>query len=771
MLGAILFTFILFLRGSRILFEFLVRNSGTPSSVAYLFALVIPRALPFTIPLGVLVGTLITLSRMSSDGEITALRAAGVPGRRVVPAIFLFGFLAMTLAAASSLWLTPWSIRESYRVENQMLARQLTADIQPRVFEEQFPNTILYVSDITSGQVSKLRRIFMADITPQAERKPGTADRGDSPRVTLATEAMALPDVAHNRIQLQLRNGTSYETDKDNNYHISGAPTGDQVLEAQKRQDQHNSKPATEIDTIPLFREAYRRTDIDADQRLEDRIELQQRFAMPIACVLLALAGVPLGITRRRGGKSAAVVLTVVLAFIYYMGLVSCVSMARQGTMRPEIGMWVPDFAFAVFAIVMIARLEIPGDHDWIGAITGFFTRVVKSVTKAPERGARALDRLQPRGFALLPQVIDTYVLSSFLFYFVLLVISFVLIFHVFEFFSLLSDILKNHPAMNRVLSYHLFLTPRLIYEFTPIGVLAAVLVAFGVLSKHNEITAFKACGVSAYRLAVPVLIAGFFLSGSLFAFDHYWVPEADRRQDALRAEIKGKHPQTYLRPDRQWIYGKNGDRVFYYKYFDPAERVMSDVNVYEIDSEYFRLKRHIAATRAKWDSSLNAWVFQNGWSRDMDPKCPACPPKAFETFAGGIHMFPELEETPDYFVHEVKQSHQMNFQELEEYIADLQHSGFDTIPLQVQLNKKFSVPLFALIMAMVSLPFAFVAGNRGAMAGVGISLGIAISYWSIGQLFEQIGNLNQLPPTVAAWSPDVIFSLAGLYFLARMRT
>jgi lipopolysaccharide export LptBFGC system permease protein LptF len=118
-----------------------------------------------------------------------------------------------------------------------------------------------------------------------------------------------------------------------------------------------------------------------------------------------------------------------------------------------------------------------------------------------------------------------------------------------------------------------------------------------------------------------------------------------------------------------------------------------------------------------------------------------------------------------------VKQSQQMNFQQLEAYIAELQQSGFDTIPLQVQLNKKFSVPLFALIMAMVSIPFAFVAGNRGAMAGVGLSLAIAIAYWSVGQLFDQVGNLNQLPPRIAAWSPDVIFSLAGLYFLARMRT
>lgn len=771
MLGAVLFTFILFLQKSRLLFEFLVRNSGTPSSVAYLFGLVIPATLPFTIPLGVLVGTLITLSRMSTDGEITAMRAAGVPGRRVVPAIFLYGFLAMLLAAASSLWLTPWSIRETFRVENQMIAKQLTADIQPRVFEEQFPNTILYVSDVTSGQTARLRRIFMADITPPGERKPGTADRGDSPLVTLASEALALPDVAHNRIQLQLRNGTTYESDRDNNYHIYGAPLGDQVLEAQKRDEQHNSHPATELDSIPLYREAYRKTGIDPEQRLEDRIELQRRVSMPIACVLLALAGVPLGITRRRAGKSAAVVLTVVLAFIYYMGLISCVSMARQGTLKPEIGMWIPDAVFAVFALFTLARLELPGDRDWTGAVAGFFAGVFRTVRRAPERGARVLDRIQPRRFALLPQVIDAYVLTSFLFYFVLLVTSFVLIFHVFEFFSLLSDILKNHPAMSRVLSYHFFLTPRLIYEFTPIGVLAAVLVAFGVLSKHNEITAFKACGVSVYRLSAPILIAGFFLSGSLFAFDHYWVPDADRRQDALRAEIKGKRPQTYLRPDRQWIYGKNEDRVYYYKYFDPAEHVMLDVNVYEIDSTYFRLKRHISATRARWDASLGGWVFQNGWSRDMDPSCPACPPTKYENFGGGIHLFPELEETPDYFVHEVKQSYQMNFEELETYIDDLQRSGFDTIPLQVQLNKKFSVPLFALIMAMVALPFAFIAGNRGAMAGVGLSLGIAIAYWSIGQLFEQIGNLNQLPPGLAAWSPDVIFSLAGLYFLARMRT
>jgi len=82
--------------------------------------------------------------------------------------------------------------------------------------------------------------------------------------------------------------------------------------------------------------------------------------------------------------------------------------------------------------------------------------------------------------------------------------------------------------------------------------------VAFGIMAKHNEVIAFKATGVSLYRLAVPVLIASLALSAALFALDYSGIlPEANRRQDALRDEIKGRAPQTYLRPDNKWIYGQ----------------------------------------------------------------------------------------------------------------------------------------------------------------------------------------------------------------------
>jgi LPS export ABC transporter permease LptG len=338
--------------------------------------------------------------------------------------------------------------------------------------------------------------------------------------------------------------------------------------------------------------------------------------------------------------------------------------------------------------------------------------------------------------------------------------------FHVFTFFELLSDVIKNRIPMSRVFTYLFFLSPRLIYQVTPVSVLTSVLVVFGVLTKNNEVTAFKACGVSMYRLTVPILAGGLLLSGGLFAFDHYWVPDADRIQDAIRSEIKGRAPRTSLDPSRTWFYGLE-DRIYNYKYFDQKTNVMLGVNVFEIDPATFRLTRHISAQRASWVPAVNAWVFQNGWSRDLKgyDKAPV-----FD-FAGGVKVFPELKETPEYFVKEALQSSQMNFLELRSYIDDLKQSGFDTIQLQVQLYKKFSVPLFAFILALVSAPFAFLAGSRGGMAGIGMSFVIFVAYVSIDKFFEQLGNLSELPPQLAAWSPDVVFALVGLYFLARMRT
>jgi lipopolysaccharide export LptBFGC system permease protein LptF len=210
-----------------------------------------------------------------------------------------------------------------------------------------------------------------------------------------------------------------------------------------------------------------------------------------------------------------------------------------------------------------------------------------------------------------------------------------------------------------------------------------------------------------------------------------------------------------------------NESRIYYYRYLDPAERVMVGVSVFELDPHTFALKRQILAQRASWSSPLNAWIFENGWSSDFRGNRRVTPRNDFQATT-----FPELNESPEYFLREVVKEKQMNFLELKRYILDLQQTGLvDTRKLQVQYHLKFANPMFALIMAMIAVPFGFLVGNRGAMTGIGASLVIAITFLGIQPLFEKLGDVGALPPAVAAWSPDVIFALVGMYLLLRMRS
>ena len=91
----------------------------------------------------------------------------------------------------------------------------MTANIEPRVFQEQFPNAILFVADVEPGTVVHWKKVFMADLNPAAQKRGGAQEAGEGPLVTVAREAIAIPDAAHNRIQLSLVDASSHQAGKD----------------------------------------------------------------------------------------------------------------------------------------------------------------------------------------------------------------------------------------------------------------------------------------------------------------------------------------------------------------------------------------------------------------------------------------------------------------------------------------------------------------------------------------------------------------------------
>ena len=384
------------------------------------------------------------------------------------------------------------------------------------------------------------------------------------------------------------------------------------------------------------------------------------------------------------------------------------------------------------------------------------------SLTSTPRHSALQERR---RLFNLrFPTILDDYVLRDFALYLALIAGAFVMLLLVFTLFELLSDILRNQVSPLTVGEYLLNVVPYFLYNTTPLSMLLAVLVTFGLLQKSNEITAIKATGISLYRIIVPVLIASTLVAGVLFLSDQIYLPYTNKRQDALRNRIKGKPAQTYLRPDRKWIFGQHSD-IYYYQFFDPDRDVFGGVSIFQFDPHTFQITHRITADRAHWSNAMGRWVYEQGWERSLSGA-------AIENYRKfDAATYPELAEAPAYFKKEIKQSSEMSYEELRRYIHDLEQSGFDVVRLRVQLQKKIAYPLITLVMAVLAIPFALSAGKRSAVAGVATAIGIGVVYWTISGLFEAMGNLSQLPPAVAAWSPDLVFGFVGGYLILRMPT
>ena len=771
LLGAALFTFVLFLQRVGPVMELLVRAAVSSEEVGYLFLMTVPQSLPYTIPMGVLLGVLIGLGRLSTDGEITAMRAGGVASRRVVAPVLLFCLMGAALCGWITLELSPWAAREFQRAAMNMRISQATAEVQPRVFVEDFPKTVLYVREVNAGQVVSWNGVFIADTRAPEQRGSveGVNAAVAGPRITIAETAVAVPRPEQNRIQLHLPHAATFEQSWDpTQYQIFDYRLSDQVIETKPDSLEGRNRPFEEMETSEL-RAAAR----SGEQRIEAGIVLHQRLALPIACLVLPLAGIPLAISTQRTGKSVGVVVAVILAFAYWMLLFAGTALAEQEYLSPAAGMWLGNLVFAASGLWLLSQLDSPGRRDIIAQI-GSRLRPLAQAVRRRLSGKSAADSAVGVGdtsrsldvtalFDTLLPLVDRYVLRKFLLYFSVMLATFVSIWFVFSFFELLSDMLSR-GKMALFIPYIYYLTPFLVYETAPLAVLVATLVSFGLLAKHHELTAFRACGVSLYRLATPILLASVIFSGGLFALDQYYLPDTNRKQDAIRDEIKGRPARTFLRPDRQWTYGLQ-NRIFYHRFFDTANAEFVGIDVYDLGLEPFRLTRHISAEKAHWDAASESWMFENGWVREFEGNQPV----KFEQFQQ--QSFADILESPEYFRKENKHHQQMNWTELRDYILDLTQSGFDTMRLQVLWHRKLSFPFFAFSMALLAAPFAILTGHRGALAPVAFSLALAIAYYALREFCEKLGQAHQLSPLLAAWAPSVLFSLSGAYLFLRVRS
>jgi LPS export ABC transporter permease LptG/LPS export ABC transporter permease LptF len=762
LIGCAIFTFILFMRDLNHILEAVVRNSSTFESIAEVFIFNLPNTFKVTIPMAVLVGILLGLSRLAADSEIIAMRASGLGIGYFVRVASFVAVGGTLLGLANSLFVAPRANRAILDMQQELETSQASFEIQPRVFYEDFRNAVLYVQNVRGGTgASNWDQVFMADVSD-----PG------NPIITTAASATVVNDSTL-ELLMRLRDGSRHETvvGQPTQYNISTFQKTDLPLSLSPQSEMHLGRMDTAIYALPMVALEKRTHGLDGRRFL---LELHTRFSYPVACLVLMLVGVPLGVISRRGGKSSGLVFTVLLVLLYYILSYTGIALSRQGKLSPFLGVWMANLLFAAVGSFLLWQMASGGRV--LSAIANLLSRAPKPLLSVRTNGAhfsQFLEKLQPRSVrivsrGLFPRLLDAYVVREFFGMFVLVLSSFVMLMLVFTFFELVGDIIRNHIALTTVGDYLFNLAPSMVYTITPLAVLIAVLVTFGVLNRNSEIIAMKATGISLYRLVIPVVSISAVLAMCLFMFDDYYLPAANRRQEALRSTIKGRPPQTFLHPEQKWMFGQShpGEQghIFYYQFFDPDDNAFVNLSIFEFNPSTFALSRRIFASRAVWDERTKSWRFNNGWVRNIDVNN-----SQYSEFTST--SFAEIHEDPGYFKKENLQSQEMNFAQLDTYIRDLRQSGFDTMRLRVALWHKLAYPLIAVVMAVLAIPFALSMGRRGSLTGIAVAISVALAYWVVDGLFSAMGNVNYLPAALAAWSPDVLFGLAGGYLLLRTPT
>jgi LPS export ABC transporter permease LptF/LPS export ABC transporter permease LptG len=755
-LGLVIFTFVFFVPQLVRLMALFVRHSGSGSQILKLFLCIFPGVFTFTIPMAVLIGVLLGLGRMSADSEIIALTALGIGRRRILLPVGVLALAGALATALMTLWLGPVALHTFRTLEADLIASQVSFQVQPRVFDERFPRLVLYINDV-SASGTQWHGVFLAE-----------AGGENGSRVTLAENAIVIAEPKQGKLELHLQGGSTHEFDRTDPDHYSVTAFGQSdipievtgVLPTQPRQLSNPERPLRQLarDETAGWREA--------------RVEMHRRFAFPVACLAFALIAVPLGAQPRRGGRAAGSLIAVILIASYYLLLIMGAGMARQGAVPPAIGMWIADTVLVVAGLALLPRMEqFRGETRWLKPFGRFKTwfrlirlRTVRVRTAVRiSNGSRSHRESVTHSGGSLPLLMDLYLLRKFFSYFALLMIVFVFLFEAFTFFELLDDIARHRIAFIVVVEYFWFLTPYLIYQLAPLAALVAILATLGIMSKNNEIVACKASGISLYRLAVPMLFAGLALAGSMIVLDDTFLPYANQRQDALRNQIKGRPPQTYKQPER-WIFGQSS-KIYNYDLFDPAQNLFGGLTVLEVDPVTFEIRRRIFAARAQWSTTQKLWLLESGWLREFS----SGKVDRYERF--NVRDLPELTEPPSYFNREVLPAIQMSWPQLHRYIDDLHRAGFDVSALTVQWHRKLAFPLIAPVSMLLAFPFAFLVGTRGAIGGIAIGVAIGIIYWLGAELLAAMGGIGQLPPLLAGWSPDIIFFFLGLYFFFKMPT
>jgi LPS export ABC transporter permease LptG/LPS export ABC transporter permease LptF len=767
-LATIVSTFILLIRYLFIFADLFISHNVRLGTALYLLFLTVPNILALTLPIGTLFAVLMTAARWTSDSEMIAAQACGVPLRRIARPLVGAALLVFGADAALAVFLMPYANHELSTQSGRVALSAVSARIEQHVFAEEFPPQLLYVDKI-DHKTGRWHGVLLFNLADASQESLVVADSGElvtDPRD--GTPWLYLQDTSTHILRPD--QPESYRKNDNNELKI-------RLAQPAPERSVRGEGGVREIGTAALIARVQSPSGRTAEEIREAKIELHKRIAIPAAAVVFAIVGFPLGLSNRRGAKGFGLTASVILVVVYYVVLVNGETLAGAGKVAEALGVWLPNLVLTLTGAVLFRRASLAGATP---PGQGFFAWLLRAASKLVNqarsiiagKGTAAREAEHPIE-ASLPEsqarpaftlgVIDRYLLRRCLSFLLLVVVAVIALTITIDLSGNLEDIRRFSVPFVTVASYYLFQLPQMFHDLLPLAFLIAFLGTATALDRNNETTAFKAAGISLSRISLPLLLLGFGLGAMLFLLDDNITQKAERSKQRLEDIIRGRSvARSYRATDRPFVFLPDGRTLVSFLEFDADTNTLVRPSVYMFDAR-FNLRTRYMAQRATYRDGH--WLAEAAWSRAFVAE--GAP--SFTRYMGPVDL--PLPVAPDYFGREFRKPTQMSFRELEAYIHVLRAAGYRVDRLVVQLHQKLAYPLAIGVLAWLSLSFAFRPGRRSTVGGVAFALVLGMAYFAVLVFLTRLGEAALLPPALASWSPTGLFALLALNRHTHLRT
>ncbi len=349
-LGLMVFTFVLLTNKILRLVELIVNKGVEILTVCKLFFYMLPYSLVVTIPMSALLATLVTFARLGSDGELLALRGAGLGILRLTRPAIVFGTLATLATFAISVQILPYSNHAFKSLVFEVARRQVAVGIQEGVFNSAIEGLILYVERL-DPKTSEMEGVFLVDTRNSAER-----------RIIVARGGRFSSDPQNLRMVLALRNGSIHLSASEitGRYRLLTFADYALTLDANRGFADPIQRPLGEQElTLSELRERAASLRAQGQNYHPPLVEFHKKLAIPFSCLLFPIAAVPLGGVIKRGGRGLSMAISVLFALGYYMLIVAGEGLGDRGKLPEALAMWLPNLLIAVGGGILLLRAQL----------------------------------------------------------------------------------------------------------------------------------------------------------------------------------------------------------------------------------------------------------------------------------------------------------------------------------------------------------------------------------------------------------------------------